>query len=134
ESPAVFAGLDFDCDEGNSLLLGLDDSGGVAVDVEEVVGETVAGGEWELTDSAAAASFDIDAIAILNEPAGGGKQAVDVSAGAVLGPAPGWDGHGRSQRISQDSAAWARRARPGAAGGLTIRRTQRVPLKICPTK
>jgi hypothetical protein len=44
ESLAVFAGLDFDFDEGNSLLLRFDYSSGVPVDVEEVVGETVAGG------------------------------------------------------------------------------------------
>ena len=95
ESLAVFGGLNFDCDEGNALLLGLDYSGGVAVDVEEVVGKAVSGGEWEFADSDAAAGFDVDVVAILDEPTGGGEQAVDVSAGAVLGPASGWDGHGQ---------------------------------------
>jgi hypothetical protein len=76
-------------------LLRFDYSSGVPVDVEKVVGETVAGGEWEFADGNAAAGFDVDAVAILDQPAGGGEQAVDISAGAVLGPASGWDGHGR---------------------------------------
>jgi hypothetical protein len=95
ESLAVSAGLDFDFDEGNALLLCLDYSGCVAVNVEEVVGKAVSGGKWEFADGNAAAGFDVDAVAILDEPAGGGEQAVDISAGAVLGPTSGWDGHGR---------------------------------------
>ena len=95
ESLAVFAGLDFDFDEGNSLLLGLDYSGGTTVNIEEVIGEAMSGGQGEFADGDAAAGFDVDAVAILDQPAGGGEQAVDVSTGAVLGPAPGWNGHGR---------------------------------------
>jgi hypothetical protein len=95
ESLTVFAGLDLDFDEGNPFLFCLDYSGCVAVDVEEVVGKAVSGGQREFADGNAATGFDVDAVAILDQPAGGGEQAVDVSAGAVLWPALGWDGHGR---------------------------------------
>jgi len=95
QSLAIFAGLDFDFDKGHARLLGLDDSGRVAVDIEEVVGETVSAGQLEFADGDSASGLDVDTVAILDQPTGGGQEAVDVSAGAVFWLARGWHGHVR---------------------------------------
>ena len=69
---AVFGGLDLDTDQGNAGLLGFHDAGSVAIDVEEVVGETVPRSGREFANGDAAAGFNIDAVAILDEPPGAG--------------------------------------------------------------
>src|ERR1035437_3169558 len=44
----------------------------VPVDVGEVVGKAVSGGQLEFADGDSAAGFDVDAVAILDQPTGGG--------------------------------------------------------------
>src|ERR1017187_745499 len=91
----------------DARFLGLDYSGCVPVDVEEVVGETVSGGQLEFADGDSAAGFDVDAVAILDQPAGRGQEAVDVGAGAVLRLAGGWHGHVRLRQNSTPKAELA---------------------------
>src|ERR1035438_3186956 len=62
EADAVLGGLDLDADQGNASLFGLHDTGSVAIDVEEVVGESVPRSEREFANGDAAAGFDIDEI------------------------------------------------------------------------
>jgi hypothetical protein len=81
--------LDLDFNERNARLLGFDHSGCVSVDVEEIIGKAMAGRQLEFADRDTAGGFDVDAVAILDQPAGGDQEAVDVSAGTVLGFAPG---------------------------------------------
>ena len=57
----------------DARFLGLDYSGCVPVDVEEVVGKAVSGGQLEFADGDSAAGFDVDAVAILDQPAGRGE-------------------------------------------------------------
>jgi hypothetical protein len=49
----------------------------------------------EFADRDSAAGLDVNAVAILDQPTGGGQQTVDISAGAILWLARGWNGHGR---------------------------------------
>lgn len=69
---AVFDGLDLDLDERNSLFLGFNDASRVAVDIEEVVGETVAGREREFAEGDSTTGFNVDAVAALDDPTSGG--------------------------------------------------------------
>jgi hypothetical protein len=57
----------------DARFLGLDYSGCVPVDVEEVVGKAVSGGQLEFADGDSAAGFNVDAVAILDQPASGGE-------------------------------------------------------------
>jgi len=50
EADAVFSGLDFDGGERDAGFLGFDDAYGETVDIEEIVGETVAFFEGEFAD------------------------------------------------------------------------------------
>ena len=69
-------------------------------------------GEDSLTGPLAQAGFNVNAVAIFGSANRQRQQAVDVSAGAVLWPAPGWDGHGRFVGYSTAS-------RGSAAAGTT---------------
>ena len=55
------------------MMRRLDYSGCVPVDVGEVVGKAVSGGQLEFADGDSAAGFDVDAVAILDQPTGGGE-------------------------------------------------------------
>lgn len=79
--------------------------GVISVDVEEVIGKAVSGGQGKFADGDSAGGFDVDADAILDQPAGGGQEAVDVGAGTVFRLAVAGMVMGGSQRTSQHSAA-----------------------------
>ena len=55
------------------MMRRLDYSGCVPVDVGGVVGKAVSGGQLEFADGDSAAGFDVDAVAILDQPTGGGE-------------------------------------------------------------
>jgi len=74
---AVLLGLNLDTNKGRALLLGLDDSGRLAVHEEQVIGLAIAATEGELADSYAAPGVNVGVGAVLDNPAGLLKQAVD---------------------------------------------------------
>ncbi len=80
----VFVGLGFDAGEGHTLLLGFDDAGGLAVDVKQVIGKTVAGFEREFADRHAACGADVDFRCVAHMPASGCKQLVYGSPGLLF--------------------------------------------------
>src|ERR1035437_1283463 len=67
---AVFGGLDFDADQGHAGLLGFHHAGCVSIDIEEVVGKAMPRGERKFANGYAAAGFNVDCVAILDEPPG----------------------------------------------------------------
>lgn len=70
--------LELDAREGSSLLLRLDDAGGLSIDAEEVIGEPVAVGEAELANGDAAGSGEVDGAGVLDRPPGGLQHGVDL--------------------------------------------------------
>jgi hypothetical protein len=80
----VFVGLDFDAGEGDALFLGFDHPGSLAVDIQQVIGETVAGFQRELTDGNAPRGVDICLARVAHMPAGYSEQAIDVLPGFQL--------------------------------------------------
>ena len=74
----VLAGLDFDAGKGGAQLLGLDDAGGLAVEVEQVVGKAAAGFEREFAQRHAAGGVDVGLGDVENLPACRIQQAVDL--------------------------------------------------------
>jgi len=81
----VLAGLGLDAGQGGAGLLGFDDAGGPAIDVEEIVGGAVARFEGELPDGHAATGVEIDGARILHGPAGRDEGGVDRLAGGGFG-------------------------------------------------
>ena len=67
---AVFGGLDFDADQGDAGLLRFHDADCVSIDVQEVIGEAVPWSELEFSNGYAAAGFNVDVVAILDQPTG----------------------------------------------------------------
>ncbi|MDZ7652834.1 MAG: hypothetical protein U5L03_09920 [Burkholderiaceae bacterium] len=64
----VAGGLDFHAGERGALLLGFDHAGGLAVDVEQVVGGAVAGVELELAQRHAARGLQVGGLVVLDVP------------------------------------------------------------------
>jgi len=81
--------LDLDPGERRALLLGFDNTGGLAVDVEQVVGEAVPGFEREFAQRYTPGGVDVGRGDALHRPAGSGQELVDLLAGALFG-----GGHG----------------------------------------
>ena len=81
----VLFGLHLDAGEGFALLLRFDHAHGVAVDVQQVVGRTVAWLQQKLAYGNAAGGLDIDGFRVLHGPARQGERIVDALAGGVLG-------------------------------------------------
>ncbi len=81
----VLFGLHLDAGEGFALLLRFDHAHGVAVDLQQVVGRTVAWLQQELAYGNAAGGLDIDGFRVLHGPARQGERIVDALAGGVLG-------------------------------------------------
>lgn len=69
---AVSGGLNLDFGERLAGFFRFHDARGVPVGIEEIVREAVARGKGEFADGDAAAGFDVDAVAILDQPTGGG--------------------------------------------------------------
>src|SRR5438477_5713472 len=66
------------------FLLRLDHAARLGIDVEQVVGEAEAGVERELADGHATGGVQVDEAHVLNGPAGGGQQPVDLFARTLL--------------------------------------------------
>lgn len=70
--------LTFYSGQGGAGLFGFDDACGLAVDVEQVVGETVARVQGEFTQGDAATGMDVRLVDIEDLPAGQRQQLVDL--------------------------------------------------------
>jgi hypothetical protein len=81
--------LRLDPGEGFAGLLRLDDPGGLAVDVEQVVGDAVAPLQRELAKGHAPAGVDARRVGVLDDPAGAAEVLVDRASGVVFGPEHG---------------------------------------------
>jgi hypothetical protein len=68
EADAIFGGLDFDRGERDARFLGFDDADGGTVDIEEIVGETVAFFEGVFADGDALGEGEVDFVAGLDGP------------------------------------------------------------------
>lgn len=79
----VFVRLGFHAGEVAALLVGLDDTRRLAVHVEQVIGEPVAG-QGELSYGRTARGVDVGACTVLHHPAGGAQQLVDGLPGGLL--------------------------------------------------
>jgi hypothetical protein len=71
---------------------------------EHVERKTVTGCQEEFANGNAPAGFDINAIAILDNPPSVGEKPVEIDPGTVFRAAAGWGGHEQFQGKSQDSA------------------------------
>ena len=69
EAMRVLVGLDLDTGEGMAGRLRLHHPGGLAVDVEEIVGLAMARLQGEIANGDAAAGVDVGAAVVLNQPA-----------------------------------------------------------------
>ena len=67
-----------------ALLLGLDHAGGFAIDIEQVVGEAMAGGKRKLAKRHTPRGMEVGLGEIEDAPAGCGEQAVDFEAGELF--------------------------------------------------
>jgi hypothetical protein len=65
--------LDLDASERRAPLLGFDDAGGPAIDVQQVVGKAVPGFEREFAQRDATRGVDVGRGNVLHRPAGGGQ-------------------------------------------------------------
>ncbi len=74
----VFGGLGFHAGEADAFLLGFDDPGGLAVHVQQVVGEAVAGFQGELADGHAPGGVDVGDGRIADMPTRRDEQRIDV--------------------------------------------------------
>lgn len=81
----VAPGLDFHPRQRGADRLGLDDARGLAVHVQQVVGEAKARLQRELADGDALRGVDVRMPIVLHRPAGGDEQRVDACAGLLLG-------------------------------------------------
>jgi hypothetical protein len=104
--------LRLDPGEGLAGLLRLDDPGGLAVDVEQVVGEPVPALQRELPQRHAPAGVDAGVAGVLHEPAGALEVDVDLAAGVVFGP-----GHGGRRGLARTAVGRQDASKlPGAPG------------------
>jgi len=71
--------------EGHTLPLGLDDTGGLTVHVQQIISKTMARLEWKLSHHHPARGADIDRIRITNMPARSTQKLIDGLAGFLLG-------------------------------------------------
>ena len=81
----IFLRLNLDAREGHTLPLGLDDTGGLTVHVQQIISKTMARLEWKLSHHHPARGADIDRIRITNMPARGTQKLIDGLAGFLLG-------------------------------------------------
>jgi hypothetical protein len=81
---SVASGLHFNAGERRALLLRFDHAAGLAVEIEQVIGEAMAIVQRELADRHAGSGPEIDIGHALHDPPGGGEQAVDLFSGALL--------------------------------------------------
>ena len=79
----VFLSLVFHAAQRDALLLGLDDAGRLAIDIQQVIREAVAG-QRELADRHAARGVDAGLVRVLNVPAREAEQPIDLFAGALF--------------------------------------------------
>ncbi len=77
QASRVTAGLEFDAGQRGTLLLGFEDTGGPAVDVEQVIGETEAGFEREFAQRDAARGVEVGLRHVTDMPTRLGQQPVD---------------------------------------------------------
>ncbi len=82
-------GSSIDTGKCHPFLLRLDDAGGSAIDVEKIVGKTVALFQSKVPDCDSPMGQDVCVALIVHCPAGLGEEAVDVFSGLVFG-----GGHG----------------------------------------
>lgn len=80
----VLAGLSLDAGQCGALLLGFDDAGGLAIEVEQVVGAAVAGFEREFAQRDAARGVDVGLGDVEHAPACRAEQTVDVLPGLLF--------------------------------------------------
>jgi hypothetical protein len=81
--------LRLDAGERLAGLLGLDDAGGLAVDVEQVVGDAVPPLQRALAPGDPAAGVEARRVGVLDDPAGAAEVVVELASGLVVGPGPG---------------------------------------------
>ncbi len=88
EAFGTHRGLPLHAGQRRALGLGLDDPDGALLDVEEVVGSSVAGLHDRLADGDTLSGEQVQVLAVLDVPAGVGELAVDEHARALLSCQP----------------------------------------------
>ena len=82
---AVLAGLGLDAGERVAGRLGLHDAGRVLIDVQQVIGDAVAGFQAELAHGNAPCGVDVHRVSVLHGPTCLLKQGVNLDAGFLFG-------------------------------------------------
>jgi hypothetical protein len=75
---AIAVRLVLDLCQCDTLFLCLDNASGIAIDVQQVIGEAIAGRKQELPDGDAASGIDVEVVAILELPTGVAEQSADI--------------------------------------------------------
>jgi len=81
----LFCGLDLDPGKGGACLFGFNNSRRLALNIEQVVGASVAGCQRKLADGHAGAGVEIGRFDVLDGSAGLSQQTIDILAGCLFG-------------------------------------------------
>lgn len=80
----IFVGLSFNAGKRHALFFGFYDACRLAIDIEHVIGKSVAGFQRKLANGNTACRADIGICSVAQMPTGCGKQAIDVPPGLKL--------------------------------------------------